>query len=112
DSDSGTEVRNDLSAWEPKLKPGAAVLLHGLGLERDDPPAAAWNKWIGKTPRADFPDGLGLSVAAFGKSSPASFFVKHSEDIAVIYSMAAARIDAVARAAAAEKKTAAFETRQ
>jgi GT2 family glycosyltransferase/glycosyltransferase involved in cell wall biosynthesis len=112
DSDSGTDVRNDLSAWEPKLKPAAAVLLHGLTLERDDPPAAAWNEWVGKTPHANFPDGLGLGVAAVGKSSPASFFLKHSEDLAVVYSMAAARIDAVARAADAEKKTAAFETRQ
>lgn len=112
DSDAGTEIRNDLSAWESKLSPSATVLLHGLSLERDDPPAAGWSEWAGKKPHANFPDGLGLGIAAIGKSSAASFFIKHSEDLAVLYPMAAARIDAVARAADAERKTAAFETRQ
>jgi GT2 family glycosyltransferase/glycosyltransferase involved in cell wall biosynthesis len=112
DSDSGTEIRNDLSAWGPKLAPGAAVLLHGLSLERDDPPAAAWSDWVGKKPHANFPDGLGLGVAALGKSSPASFFIKHGAELAVLYSVASARIDAMGAAAEAEKRSLAFETRQ
>ena len=112
DSDSGTEIRNDFLAWEPKLSPSAVVFLHGLNLERDDPPGAAWGEWAGKKPHANFPAGLGVGIAAVGNTSAASFFVKHSEDVGVLYSTVAARIDATARAAAAEKKAATFETRQ
>ncbi|HEX4630511.1 MAG TPA: glycosyltransferase [Chthoniobacterales bacterium] len=112
DSDSGTEIGQDLSAWQPKLSNPATVLLHGLGLERDDSPATAWTKWIGKRPHAHFPEGLGLGVATLGRNSPGSFLIKHGGDLAVLYSVAAARIDAAARATIAEKRTAAFETRQ
>ena len=112
DSDSGTEIRKDLSAWQRKLSSVATVLIHGLRLERDDSPATAWNEWVGKRPQADFAVGLGLGVAVLDKSGPGSFFVKHKRDLAVIYSLAGARIDAAARATSAEKKTAAFETSQ
>ncbi|HEX4640087.1 MAG TPA: class I SAM-dependent methyltransferase, partial [Chthoniobacterales bacterium] len=112
DSDSGTEIRNDLSAWEPKLSANATVLLHGLGVERNDNPVAAWNEWTGHRVCANYPAGVGLGIAVLDKSSAASFLVKHSDDLAVLYAVAAARIDAEARAAAAAQKTAAFETRQ
>jgi len=103
DSDSGSEIRKDLSAWQPKLTSAGAVLLHGLRLERDDSPAMAWNAWVGKRPQADFAGGLGLGIAVLDKNSPSAFFIKHSDDLAVLYSVAAARIDASARATTAEK---------
>ncbi|PYJ89288.1 MAG: hypothetical protein DME70_02375 [Verrucomicrobia bacterium] len=112
DSDSGTEIRRDLAAWQAKLSVNAAVLLHGLRLERDDSPATAWNEWVGKRSHANFADGLGMGIALLGKSSPASFFVKHHDDLAILHGVAAARIDAIARATAAEKAADAFETRQ
>jgi GT2 family glycosyltransferase/glycosyltransferase involved in cell wall biosynthesis len=112
DSDSGAEIRQDLSLWQPKLSTPATALLHGLKLERDDSLATAWTEWIGKHPHTNFPDGLGLGVATLGRNSPGSFLIKHSGDLAVLYSVASARIDAAARATTAEKKTAAFETRQ
>jgi GT2 family glycosyltransferase/glycosyltransferase involved in cell wall biosynthesis len=112
DSDSGSEIRRDLSAWQPKLSSAGAVLLHGLRLERDDSPATAWNSWVGERPQANFAEGLGMGIAILDKNSSGALFIKHSGDLAVLYSVAAARIDASARATAAEKKTAAFQTRQ
>jgi GT2 family glycosyltransferase/glycosyltransferase involved in cell wall biosynthesis len=112
DSDSGKEVAADLSSWTTKLSPNAIVLLHGLLLERDDSPATAWKEWIGKRSHAKFPDGLGLGMAMLGDSEAGSFFLKRSDDLAVFYSIAAARIGAIARAVQAEKRAAASETRQ
>jgi GT2 family glycosyltransferase/glycosyltransferase involved in cell wall biosynthesis len=117
DSDSGTEIRQDLSTWEAKLAPGALVLIHGLGLERQDAPKASWEEWVAGRSQAFFRDGLGLGIARPGDvASPSSLskqlFGPNSKDLAEIYALAAARIDAVARAAEAEKTTAAFETRQ
>jgi GT2 family glycosyltransferase/glycosyltransferase involved in cell wall biosynthesis len=117
DSDSGKEIREDLSAWKSKLTPDAVVLLHGLGLEREDGPRAAWDEWVADGPSAIFPAGLGLGIAR--KSASASFLLKglfgrnaKVEELSEVYELAAARIDAVARAAEAEKTVAAFETRQ
>jgi GT2 family glycosyltransferase len=112
DSDSGKEIAKDLSSWTAKLSPDAIVLLHGTRLEREHSPATVWNEWVGKRPHSNFPDGLGLGLALLGKNNPGAFFVKHSADLVVLYSIAAARIDATARAKEAEKKSAAFETRQ
>ncbi len=112
DSDSGEEIRNDLSGWQRKLAADAIIMLHGVGLEREKSPNAAWEEWLRTAPRAVFRDGLGLGIAHLGKSDRASFFVQHANELAEVYSLAVARIDAVARAAAAEKEKAAFETRQ
>jgi hypothetical protein len=112
DSDSGTEIRNDLSAWQAKLSGDAAVLLHGIQLERDDGPASAWNEWVGTRSHANFGEGLGTGLALLGKSGAGSSFIKHNADLAILYGVAAARIDAMARANTAEKAAAAFEIRQ
>jgi len=119
DSDSGKAIRGDLSAWQSKLTPEAAVLLHGLGLEREDSPRVAWDGWVADRPQAIFSDGLGLGIALQSKTAPNSFLLKqlfgHNPKVRELgegYALAAARIEACARAAAAEKKAAAFETRQ
>ncbi|HEX8897312.1 MAG TPA: glycosyltransferase, partial [Chthoniobacterales bacterium] len=111
DSDSGSEIRKDLAAWQAKLSADAGVLLHGLRLERDDSPATAWDEWVGQRLHANFGEGLGMGIALFGKSSRASFFVKHSDDLGILYGVVAARIDATARSTTAENAAAAFETR-
>jgi O-antigen biosynthesis protein len=111
DSDSGKEIREDLSAWESRLAPGAIVLLHGLGLERQDAPRKVWDEWVAERPHAVYSDGLGLGIAQQNGNATSPLLLKTSE-FAEVYALAAARIDASARAAAAEKKTAAFETRQ
>ena len=119
DSDSGKEIREDLSAWEPKLAPNAVVLLHGLGLEREDGLRAVWDEWVGDRPHAVFPHGIGLGIAQQNKTAPSSSLLKqlfgrdsHQKDLAAFYALAAERIDAFARMAEAEKTVAAFETRQ
>ena len=111
DCDSGLEIGKDLGVWQVKLSPQAIVLFHGLDLERDDSPATAWNEWIGNRLHAHYPVGIGLGIAV-EKSSELALFTNHSDDLAVIYSIAAGRIDAMALATAAEKTAAAFETRQ
>jgi GT2 family glycosyltransferase len=121
DCDSGSEIRADLSAWESKLAPGAIVLLHGAGLEREDAPKAAWRNWLGQRCSAFFPEGLGLAVARQGDATPSSSSFLGKElfgrsdrlkKLAQIYSLAAARIDALGRAAAAEQAKATLEIRQ
>ena len=119
DSDSGKEIRGDLSAWEPKLAPNAVVLFHGLGLKRDDSPTSVWDQWVAGRPSAFFTEGLGLGMAPPSQTVPDSFLLKQlfgrnskARELAVVYAIAVAQIDAFARAAEAEKTVAAFETRQ
>lgn len=111
DCDSGSELRHDLAAWNQKLAENAFVFFHGVRLERNDSPGSAWKEWVGKRPEAIFSDGIGLGIAGAEKNA-SSFLFKNSEDLADIYSLASAKIEAVARAATAEKDRAAFETRQ
>jgi GT2 family glycosyltransferase/glycosyltransferase involved in cell wall biosynthesis len=119
DSDSGKAIQEDFSAWQSKLTSEAAVLVHGLGLEREDSPRVAWDEWVADRPHAIFSDGLGLGIALQSKTAPGSFLLKQlfgqkpkASELAEGYALAAARIDAFARAADAEKRVAAFETRQ
>jgi len=118
DSDSGREIRGDLSTWTSKLAPEAVVLLHGLSLEREDSPRAVWDTWVADRPRAIFPDGLGLGIAWQSKTAPSSFLAKQlvgpnskTKELAGAYALAAERIDAVARSTEAAKTVAALQTR-
>src|SRR5205814_5413003 len=63
DCDSGSDIRADLVAWEPKLAADAIVLLHGIGLERVDSPKAGWDERVGDRPSVLFTECLGLAVA-------------------------------------------------
>jgi glycosyltransferase involved in cell wall biosynthesis len=119
DSDSGKEIRGDLLAWGPKLAPNALVLFHGLGLKRDDSPTSVWDEWVADRPHTIFAEGLGLGMAPPSQTVPDSFLLKQlfgrnskARELAVVYAIAVAQIDAFARAAEAEKTVAAFETRQ
>jgi glycosyltransferase involved in cell wall biosynthesis len=120
DCDSGEEIRQDLSAWGSKLSPGGIVLLHGAALERADGPKAAWEEWLAGRSGAVFPEGLGLAIARESDTeSPSSFLLKQLfgradevRDLAEVYSLAVARIDALGRVAQAEQAQAALEIRQ
>src|SRR5437868_1818811 len=119
DSDSGREIREDLSAWEAKLSPQSVILVHGVGLRREDGPRTAWENWAADRPHAIFPDGIGLGVALRSKPIPNSFLLKElfsggakTGELTQVYALATARIDAFAHAQEAEKRVAAFETRQ
>ncbi|HSP46051.1 MAG TPA: glycosyltransferase, partial [Chthoniobacterales bacterium] len=119
DSDSGKEIRENLAAWESKLTGEAVVLLHGAGIEREDSPRSAWDEWVADRPHAVFSEGRGLGIALQSRSGSAPFLLQQLvaggdrfQDLAEIYALAAARIDAFAKAEEAEKTVAAFETRQ
>jgi GT2 family glycosyltransferase len=112
DSDSGTEIRRDLSEWKFKLGAKATVLLHGVRVERENPPSVAWNEWVGERRNAVFSEGIGLGIAMTAESGPPSFLIENSKELGPVYSLAAARIHAAARADDAEKQSAAFQIRQ
>ncbi len=67
DCDSGSTVRQELAAWKSKLASGAIVVVHGLGLERDDAPRRAWTEFISHRAHAEFREGIGLGVALAGE---------------------------------------------
>ena len=120
DCDSGTEIRADLAAWESKLAPDGIVLLHGIGLQREDSPKDALDEWTATRASVLFGDGIGLAVARNSAAKVSSAFLlqqlfgrsQYVKELAEVHALAAARIDAVARAAQAEQASAALEIRQ
>jgi GT2 family glycosyltransferase len=119
DLDSGSEIEAELSAWQTKLTARAIVLLHGTELERADSPKSAWRRWIAQRPSAEFSEGIGLGVAWCSKTRRGPevfeqlFAGKNAaSELAEIYHLVTARIEAQARAEAAERDRAALEARQ
>lgn len=108
DSDSGEEIRRDLAAWQSKLAPDALVMMQGTALQRADDPGSAWLRWTAARSAIDFPDGCGLGLAA--PSGTVEQF--GGEDVRALYRLAAARIEAQARADRAVEKQAALSARQ
>lgn len=68
DVDSGGTIRAELEAWSRKLADDALFLLHGIDLERHDPPRRVWQEWPGH--KAEFHHGIGLGIA-FRQALPA-----------------------------------------
>src|SRR4051794_29856847 len=87
DNDSGKAMGADLTTWKNKLAANAILLVHGLGLERRNSVAAAWQGWARHHPNVVFPAGLGLGVGTFG--APTAFLVfliENGENLAQVYS--------------------------
>ncbi|HWM25107.1 MAG TPA: glycosyltransferase [Chthoniobacterales bacterium] len=120
DCDSGAALRADLSVWESKLAPNGLVLVHGIALERGDDPKAAWVDWTKSRPAAEFPDGIGLGITlqseARGSQEPLleQLFAgnRSLSDLAELYRLAAARMEAQVRTEKAERAQTALEARQ
>ena len=117
DCDSGSTVRQELAAWKSKLAPGAIVVVHGLGLNRDDAPRGAWREFISHRAHAEFREGIGLGVALAGEPRKGQSLLQTQLfggdcELAEIYSLAAERIEAQARAARLERENAAFQSQQ
>jgi len=73
DVDSAETIRRELELWSPKLSSDALVMLHGLDLERTDPPRSAWSTFVMEKAAVEFRNGIGLGIAtnrAEMKSSP------------------------------------------
>ena len=120
DCDSGAEIRADLSTWESKLAPNGFVLFHGIALERVDDPKAAWLEWTASWPTAEFPDGIGLGITLQSEARrPREFLFKRLfagdkdlGELVEIYRLAAARMEAQARADDAVRAQTSLEARQ
>src|SRR5437899_3606145 len=63
DVDSAETIRHELELWSPKLSSDALVMLHGLDLERTDPPRSAWSTFVKEKAAAEFHNGIGLGIA-------------------------------------------------
>jgi GT2 family glycosyltransferase/uncharacterized protein (UPF0335 family) len=120
DCDSGAAIRADLPIWESKLAPNGLVLFHGVALERDDDPKAAWVEWSASRPTAEFPDGIGLGITLLSeiRGSQEGLFKQlfagkeAMAELAGTYRLAVARIEAQVRADEAVRAQAALEARQ
>jgi glycosyltransferase involved in cell wall biosynthesis/cellulose synthase/poly-beta-1,6-N-acetylglucosamine synthase-like glycosyltransferase len=120
DSDSGVEIRSDLSEWEAKLAPNGVVLVHGIALERGNGPKTVWLQWSASRRTAEFPDGIGLGLTLKSESGlPREpllnqlFGGKEAlAELAGTYRLAVARMEAEVRADEAVCSQAALEARQ
>jgi GT2 family glycosyltransferase len=120
DLDCGSEIEAELLEWQTRLTARAVVLVHGTELERADSPKSGWRRWIAQRSSAEFAEGIGLGVAWYSKTRPGPdllfeqlFAGKNvASELAEIYHLVTARIEAQARAEAAERDRAALEARQ
>ncbi|MBO0694595.1 MAG: glycosyltransferase, partial [Verrucomicrobia bacterium] len=118
DVDSGETVRQELEIWRPKLSTNALVVLHGIGLERQDSPGDAWANFIRirGTAAAHFAEGIGLGVATEIAAVKASRFRTALFDETTVlaqgYRLIAESIMETKRARHAERRARFFETRQ
>ena len=116
DIDSGETVRRELEIWRSKLSTNALVLLHGIGLERQDSPGDAWANFIREKAAAHFAEGIGLGVATEITAAKASPFHTALFDQTTVlaqgYRLIAESILETKRARRAESRARFFETRQ
>jgi GT2 family glycosyltransferase/glycosyltransferase involved in cell wall biosynthesis len=116
DIDSGETVRQELEIWRSKLSSNALVLLHGIGLERQDSPGNAWANFISQKAAAHFAEGIGLGVATEITAAKASRFRTALFDQTTVlaqgYRLIAESIMDTKRARHAERRARFFEARQ
>lgn len=120
DGDSGASLTAVLSVWASKLAPNGLVLVHGIALEREDDLKAAWIGWTASRPNAEFSDGIGLGITLQSKVQGVQeplveqlFAGNRSlSDLAELYRLATARMEAQVRVEKAERAQTALEARQ
>jgi len=96
------------------------VAVHGIELKRADSPKKAWRNWMAGRPNEEFSEGIGLGIGLRSQRLPApeSFFEQllisktTAAELAEIYRLAAARIEAQAGRKMAERDKFAFEARK
>src|SRR5213082_81066 len=119
DLDAGAAIGREVSTWQSKLSAQAIVAVHGIKLERADSPKRAWRNWMAERPNEEFSEGIGLGVGLRSQRLPApeSFFEQllisktTAPELAEIYRLVAARIEAQAGREMAERDKFAFEAR-
>jgi GT2 family glycosyltransferase len=116
DVDSAETIRRELELWSPKLSSDALVMLHGLDLERTDPPRSAWSTFIREKAAAEFHNGIGLGIATKSAAMKASTLREaiflNTAELAQDYEVVAGLIRARAQAKRAEHRTRMLEARQ
>ena len=119
DCDSGTEVRRELSVWEPKLAPNALVLFHGTQLERADSPRVAWEEWTANRAAAELTAGLGIGIArnSTSKGSEPNLLAELFGSVAngnlpQLYEVASQKLEAEADARRARRDRAALQVQK
>jgi glycosyltransferase involved in cell wall biosynthesis len=120
DLDAGAAIGREVAAWQSKLSAQAIVAVHGIELERADSPKRVWRNWMAGRPNEEFSEGIGLGVGLRSQRLPApeSFFEQllisktTAAELAEIYRLAAARIEAQAGRKMAERDKFAFEARK
>src|SRR5438067_7691257 len=120
DLDAGAAIGRAGSTSQSKLSAQAIVAVHGIKLERADSPKRAWRNWMAGRPNEEFSEGIGLGVGLSSQRLPApeSFFEQllisktTAPELAEIYRLAAARIEAQAGRKMAERDKFAFEARK
>ncbi len=116
DVDSGETVRQELEIWRSKLSTNALILLHGIGLERQDSPGDAWANFMREKAAAHFAEGIGLGVATEITAAKASPFRTALFDQTTVlaqgYRLIAESIMETKKARHAERRARFFETRQ
>ena len=117
--DSGADLAAVLSTCEPALSPEAVVLFHGFSLERPDAPGPMWEKWSAGRHAIRFSAGIGLGVALSGREAQSLdgphdwlFRENGAADLADFYLLAAERMEAQQRFAAAAREVASLTARQ
>lgn len=120
DCDSGSVSRAEFRVWRSKLASDALVAMHGIDLQRDDAPSAAWMeiKRLGRT--VEFHEGIGLGLATRNEPTidrePLLGRIFGGEDerseLAQVYELVGLRVESAARAERAERENAALQLRQ
>lgn len=116
DVDSAETIRRELELWSPKLSSNSLVILHGLDLERTDPPRRAWSTFVKEKAAAEFHHGIGLGIAtnrAAMKSSPLreAIFL-NTAALGQSYQLVADLMQARVQAKGAEHRARMLEARQ
>ncbi len=120
DCDVGSEILRDLENWERVLSNDSIVLVHGIGLQREDSPAAAWHRWLRERVAVDLEAGCGLGVFwpqhSHSADSPLFHGLTTPNESGIslrdLYGLAVQRIDAQAGSTQALADLAALSARQ
>ncbi len=116
DCDSYEMLRAELLAWLPKMARDGVLLLHGLNLQRPQPPRRAWEEAPGLRQVAEFHEGIGLGLASARADDSLGALIfgsaEEHESLAAHYRSSAARVAAEHHALEMERRNTLLELRQ